>query len=325
MKASIVIVNYNSADDTLECLDSLSKIDYPDYEIILADNASSDASFVLNKIHKNFPAVKILALPSNLGFAGSNNAGIKAALDGGARCVLLLNNDTTVAPDFLSQMVKAAESDKKIGIVGAKIYYFAEKNRIWYNGGVFSWINGGRPIQDGAIDENPGDKEIRNTKYVTGCALLIKKEAVEKIGLLCENFFMYYEDIEWSLRIRGAGYKTVVAPAAHIWHKVSRSALKMGAPVIHYYNIRNALILTRMRASAPAKALVYLWSAYHYAKQIIKLIMFRDRDSKHIARAIMRGISDFYRGKYGKIDSKDLLLDNFSSRNEVILSEKSED
>src|SRR3989344_1922471 len=164
MKASIVIVNYNSADDTLECLDSLSKIDYPDYEIILADNASSDASFVLNKIHKNFPAVKILALPRNLGFAGSNNAGIKAAFDGGAHCVLLLNNDTTVAPDFLSQMVKAAESGKKIGIVGAQKYYFAEKNRIWYNGGGFSWINGGRPIPEGAFDENPGGKKKKKNK-----------------------------------------------------------------------------------------------------------------------------------------------------------------
>ena len=303
MKASIVIVNHNGADDTLECLDSLSKIDYPDYEIILADNASSDASFILNKIHKNFPAVKILALPRNLGFAGGNNAGIKAALDGGARCVLLLNNDTTVASDFLNQMVKAAESDKKIGVVGAKIYYFAEKTRIWYNGGVFSWINGGCHIQDGAIDENPDDKEIINTEYATGCALLIKREVIEKIGLLCEDFFMYYEDIEWCLRGGEAGYKTVVAPAAHIWHKVSRSASKMGVPVIHYYNIRNALLLTKMHASAPAKMLTYLWSAYHCVKQIAKLIMFRDRDSKHIARAIMRGISDFYRGKYGKIDS----------------------
>ena len=301
-KVSIIIINYNGADDTLECLDSLSKIDYPDYEIILVDNASSDASFTLNEVHKNFPAVKILAFPRNFGFAGGNNAGIKDALDGGARYALLLNNDTTVASDFLSQMVKAAKSDRNIGIVGAKIYYFAEKNRIWYNGSIFSWINGGRHIQDDAIDENPGDKEIRNTEYVTGCALLIKKEVVEKIGLLCEDFFMYYEDIEWSLRARGAGYKTVVAPAAHIWHKVSRSASKMGAPVIHYYNIRNTLILTKAHAPAPIKALVYLWSAYHCVKQIAKLIMFRDRDSKHIARAIMRGISDFYRGKYGKID-----------------------
>src|SRR3989344_9639576 len=302
-KASIIIVNHNGTEDTLECLDSLKKIDCADYEIILADNASSDASFFLNEIHKNFPAVKILALPRNLGFAGGNNAGIKAALDGGARCVLLLNNDTTVAPDFLNQMVKAAESDKKIGVVGAKIYYFAEKTRIWYNGGVFSWINGGRHIQDGAIDENPGDKEIRKTKYVTGGAPLIKKEVVEKIGLLCEDFFMYYEDIEWSLRARKAGYKTAIAPAAHIWHKVSRSASKMGAPVIHYYNIRNALLLVKIHAPIPIKALVYLWSAYHYTKQSIKLMMFRGRESKHIAQAIMRGISDFYHDKYGKIDS----------------------
>ena len=301
-KASIIIVNYNGAEDTLECLDSLSKIDYPEYEIILVDNASSDASFVLNEVHKNFPAVKILAMPRNLGFAGGNNAGIKTALDGGARYVILLNNDTVVAPDFLSQMIKAAESNEGIGIVGAKIYYFAEKNRVWYNGGTFSWTGGGRHIQDGAIDGNPDDTEIKDTEYITGCALLIKREAVEKIGLLCEDFFMYYEDIEWSLRAQKSGYKIVVAPAAHIWHKVSRTASKMGAPAIHYYNIRNALLLAKMHAPAPVKMLIYIWSAYHYAKQSIKLMMFRSRESKHIARAIMSGISDFYRGKYGKID-----------------------
>ena len=255
-KASIIIVNYNGAEDTLECLNSLKKIDYPDYEIILVDNASSDASFVLNEVHKNFPAVKILAMPRNLGFAGGNNAGIKTAIDGVARYVILLNNDTIVAPDFLSQMIKAAESDKSIGIVGAKIYYFAKKNRVWYNGGIFSWTGGGRHIQDGAVDGNPEDNEIKNTEYITGCALLIKKEAIEKIGLLCEDFFMYYEDIEWSLRAQKAGYKTMVAPAAHIWHKVSRSASKMGTPVIHYYNIRNALILAKMHAPAPVKMLI---------------------------------------------------------------------
>ena len=301
-KASIIIVNYNGAEDTLECLDSLSKIDYPEYEIILVDNASSDASFVLNEVHKNFPAVKILAMPRNLGFAGGNNAGIKTALDGGARYVILLNNDTVVAPDFLSQMIKAAESNEGIGIVGAKIYYFAEKNRIWYNGGIFSWTGGGRHIQDGTIDGNHDDTEIKDTEYITGCALLIKREAVEKIGLLCEDFFMYHEDIEWSLRAQKAGYKTMVAPAAHIWHKVSRTASKMGAPAIHYYNIRNALLLAKMHAPAPVKELIYIWSAYHYAKQSIKLMMFRSRESKHIARAIINGISDFYRGKYGKID-----------------------
>src|SRR3989304_10326069 len=95
-KASIIIENYNGAEDTLECLNSLKKITYPDYEIILVDNASSDASFVLNRVHKNFPAVKILAMPRNLGFAGGNNGGMKTALDGGARYVILLHNDTIV-------------------------------------------------------------------------------------------------------------------------------------------------------------------------------------------------------------------------------------
>lgn len=299
-RVGIIIVNYNGADDTKGCLDSLSRIDYADYEIILVDNASSDASFILSEIHKNFPKVKILALPKNLGFAGGNNAGIKLALDNGARYVLLLNNDTIVAPDFLEKMVGVGESDKNIGFVGAKIYYFSDKNRVWFNGGEFSWTGGGKHIQNGKIDTNPVDTQIKDTSYITGCALLAKKEVIEKIGLLTEDYFMYYEDIDWSLRAQKAGYRTVVAPAAHIWHKISRSASKMGAPTIHYYHIRNALILTQKHAPPLTKALVYTWSIYHYLKQTAKL-MFRSSTSKHIRQAIMNGISDFYRGKYGKI------------------------
>lgn len=297
-KIGIVIVNYNGGDDTLECLRSLENIDWGNYEIIAVDNASDDASFVLNKIHSDFPRVKILALPRNRGFAGGNNVGINCALENGAEYVILLNNDTVVAPDFATRLVEAAETDEKIGIVGAKIYYFSDKNRIWYNGGEFSWIDGGRHIQDGVIDDQPNDVKIKDTEYATGCILLIKKQAIEKIGLLSENFFMYYEDIDWSLRARKAGYRTVVAPATHIWHKVSRSAFKLGEPAIHYYNIRNALLLTKKHATVPIKVLVYAWSVWHYLKQLLKL-MFRSSTSKQISRAIMLGISDFYRRRYG--------------------------
>lgn len=297
-KISIIIVNYNGGDDTLECLRSLESANTDNHKIIVVDNASDDALFVLNKIHDNFPSVKILALPHNHGFAGGVNIGINYALENGAEYVILLNNDTVVAPDFIAQIVSAAESDKKIGIVGAKIYYFSEKNRIWFIGGEFSWTDGGRHIQDGAIDSQPNDTELKDAKYVTGCALLIKKQVIEKIGLLDEDFFMYYEDIDWSLSARKAGYRVVVAPAAHIWHKVSRSAVKMGASAIHYYHIRNALLLAKKHAPISIKALIYAWSIWHYLKQALKLV-FRDSASKLIARAIILGISDFYHQRYG--------------------------
>lgn len=300
-KVSIIIVNYNGAEDTNECLNSLKKIDYENYEVIVVDNASGDASFVLNKMHQDFSDVKILALPHNHGFAGGNNAGINHALGNGAEYMLLLNNDTVIARDFLTRMVEAAQSDECAAFVGAKIYFLNEPKRIWFNGADFSWISGGKHYQYGQIDPDPDETRLKNTGYVTGCALLARAKVIQDIGLLSEDFFMYYEDVDWSLRAQKAGYKTIVAPAAHIWHKVSRSAEKMGVPVIHYYHIRNALILTKKHAPFAVKMFVYAWSVTHYLKQTAKL-MFRDLVSKHIARAIMEGIEDFYRGKYGKMN-----------------------
>lgn len=298
-KVSIVIVNYNGAEDTTECLNSLEKIDYQNYEVIVVDNASDDASFVLNRIHRDFPKIKILALPRNHGFAGGNNTGINYALENGAEFVLLLNNDTIVAGDFLTKMIEAAESDERIAFVGAKIYFFNEPKRIWFNGADFIWTNGGKHYQYGQVDFDPDETKLKDTGYVTGCALLARAKIIQDIGLLCEDFFMYYEDIDWSLKAQKAGYKTIVAPAAHIWHKVSRSAEKMGAPMIHYYHIRNALLLAQKHTSSVIRGRVYLWSFWYYLKQIIKIILLPSK--KEVSKIIMRGIEDFYKRNFGEL------------------------
>ncbi len=300
-KVGIILVNYNGTQDSLECLASLAKITYPNYMVVVVDNASTDTHYVLERIHREFPLVQTIPVSENLGFAGGNNVGIKTALAESAEYVLLLNNDTVVAPDFVDKLVAAAESDAAIGMVGAKTYYFSERETIWFDGADFSWRQGGKHTHDGVVDINPSDATIRETTYVTGCTLLVKKEVVEKIGLLSEDFFMYYEDIDWSLHATKAGYKIVVAPASHVWHKVSRSAVKMGRPRIHYYHARNALILTKRNAPFLTRLGVYAWSVWHFKKQIIKIAIFPS--SRPIARAILRGILDFYRGKFGKTEA----------------------
>lgn len=304
---AIIIVNWNGAQDSIDCVESLRKIGYQNYKIFLIDNGSKEESVIeLRRYVEVQPPekvepqgkIKLIETSQNLGFAGGNNIGIKDALAENFDYILLLNNDTTVEPDFLDGLVKVAQSDEKIGIVGPKIYYYNEPNRIWFGGGKFTWLGGGRHLQYEEIDRNPDEKKTKETDYMTGCALLIKSEVVQKIGLLEESFFMYYEDTDWSLRARKAGYKILYVSSAKIYHKVSRSASKLGNPVIHYYHIRNALLLSKRQAPKIILVGIYIWSGFHYFKQIIKIAILPS--TRDISRMIMRGIEDFYRGKFGK-------------------------
>lgn len=299
-KVFIIVLNWNGWRDTIECLESLQKVDYPNCEVLVIDNGSADDSAERIKGFLNSPANKLRAavydLQFNLGFAGGNNFGIKFALESGADYVLLLNNDTTVAPDFLTKLIEVGESGKEIGVLGPVIYFFDEPRRIWFGG---SRIN---RLRNKAIHLHYGEMRDLGTKffetdYITGCALLIKKEVVDKIGPMTEDYFLYYEDADWNLRARKAGYKIVLAPAAKIWHKISAST-KEFSPNYIYYHVRNGLILSRRHGTVLTKSIVHLLTAWTLAKQIVKLLIPSKRSW---ARATINGISDFYRGRTGPI------------------------
>lgn len=317
--AAIIIVNWNNFNDTIECVLSLKKIRYDNYKIFLVDNGSTDESF--SKLSSlTGDKIELIETGKNLGFSGGNNIAIKRALEekfapplkfnignkntgmsaqrAGFDYILLLNNDTVVEPDFLSELVKAAESDAKIGIAGSKIYFYDEPQKIWYGGGKFTWFGGGRHLQYEKIDENPNDIKVKETEYVTGCSLLIKSDVVRKIGELDERFFLYYEDTDWSLSAREAGYEIIYVPASKVYHKVSRSSVKLGNPIVHYYHIRNALFLSRKHAPFFILIGIYMWSVAHYLKQVIKLVILPSK--REISKMIMRGIKDFYKGKFGQ-------------------------
>lgn len=217
----IIVLTWNGKADTLECLMSLGKLSYPNFRIMVVDNASTDGT--ADEVSRLHPAARILRNESNLRFAGGNNAGMRAALKERPDYVLLLNNDTVVAEDFLDRLVSAAGSDEKTGIAGPKIYYHADPRRIWYAGGRVGYWSGSishigvREIDKGQFGE------ITRTGYITGCAMLVKREVLEKIGLLDESFYIYGEDADFSLRAAGAGYELLFVPGSHLWHKVSVS------------------------------------------------------------------------------------------------------
>lgn len=216
-RVSIIILNWNSYEVTLDCLLSLRKIDYPNFEVVLVDNGSVDGS--PEKLLANAPEIRLIRNPTNLGFAGGCNVGIRDALRRGTDYLLLLNNDTIVAPDFLSQLVHVTESDETIGAASPKVLFFDHPDRLNYAGGEHRrWRLFPKPFGLRQLDDGRYDK-LREVSLLTGCAFLIKAEVVRKIGVLEEIYFHFYEDIEWSLRVVKAGYKAMYVPSAKIWHK----------------------------------------------------------------------------------------------------------
>lgn len=267
-RVSIIILNWNGREDTIECLESLYRINYPNYDVIIVDNGSRDDSaqkikeyaegnieinskfFRYNPHNKpikvfeitedeakqgefNRPAYEkfdpdrrmiLIKNKDNYGFAGGNNIGIKFALSVlNPDYVLLLNNDTVVDPNFLTELVKVAESDEKIGIVGPKIYYYDYKGRsdvIVFTGAKLTLWNG-KEYRYGfqEVDNNQWDKLISVGK-IEGSCMLIKTEVIKNIGFLKHSFFAYWEETDFCFRAREHKYDLIYVPTGKIWHKV---------------------------------------------------------------------------------------------------------
>ncbi len=294
----VIVLSWNEFDDTVECLESLQKINYFNYKIILVDNGSRDGS--IQKLQERFgneEKIKIIANSENLGFAGGNNVGIEYAMKKEADYVLLINNDTTVNKNFLTELVNAAEKNKQAGVLGSKIYYYSDPKRIWFAGGkINKLLTKGTHIGYDEIDNGQRD-EIKKYDYLTGCCLLIKKEVIKKIGVLADDYFLYYEDTDFCLRVKKAGYNCLYVPASKIYHKVSRSS-KPGSPSYIYYHTRNGLTMAKRNGSFLVKFFVYLNCLFLFIKQIIKYIFMPSK--KKWAIAVLEGERDFLLGKMGK-------------------------
>ena len=241
---AIIILNWNGRDDTLACLASLSRLDYRANKIIVVDNGSADDS--VTAIRTNFPQVTLIETGDNLGYVGGNNVGLDHARTLGTDYALLLNNDTEVAPDFLSLLIQAAEVDPTIGIVGPLIYYFDRPDVVWSAGGAIDWQRGStHMIGLNEVDQEQFGSIPHPVEFVTGCALLIKMPVIEQVGMLNTRFFAYYEETEWCVRVTRAGFKILLVPQAKIWHKISLIA-REASPQVHYYMTRNRLLFLKL-------------------------------------------------------------------------------
>jgi GT2 family glycosyltransferase len=251
-RVSIIILNWSGLKDTEECLESLQRITYLNYEVIVVDNASKgDDVKVLRERFGEY--IHIIENDENYGFAEGNNIGIRQALKSCAGHILLLNNDTIVAPEFLSELVNAAESDRKIGLAGPKIYFYDEPNKIWFAGGKISLFSASSNRGRGLVDKGQFDK-VDYVDFVSGSCMLIKRSVLESAGLLDPVYFFGIEDVDMSLRATQAGFSNVFVSASKIWHKGFSSGIKR--PDIPYYTSRNAIILARKHYRVFRKAVI---------------------------------------------------------------------
>jgi hypothetical protein len=288
-----VILNTNHRQDTLECLASLAKSTYWNHKAIVLDNASIDGS--VGAIRSAFPSVEIIELPVNLGYAGNNNIGIKAAAAQGADWVFVLNEDTVMSPDCLAHLVSVGENDPRIGIVGPMVYHHNEPTIIQSAGGKIN-----RHWESSHLAQNEEDqgqfREPRLVDWISGCGIMVRRAVIEQIGMIDARYFYFWEETEWCLRALRAGWQVIHVPQAKLWHKgVQRSYHPK--PLVAYYATRNRL-LTLSKHHAPPAA----WTAAWF--QIIRTLTSwtvrpRWRSMREHRHAMWRGVVDFLCHRWG--------------------------
>lgn len=280
-EVSIIILNYNGGKDVLECLESVMQITEPRCEVIVVDNGSTDGS--LDRIVERFPWLKIITTGSNLGFPAGNNAGIK---ESSGEWILLLNDDVVVDPEILKDLITAAESDLQVGIAGPAILYYQEPEKLWSAGGRINLWGFTEHIGKGMGLESC--RSLRCVDYITGCAMLIKREVIAKIGLLDEEYFLYFEDADYCTRARKVGFKCLYVPSPTVWHKADSEWIT--GPVQAYYYMRNGFIFACKNLAGLKRLLFTAGQMVLFPYYILKLIG-RDRKAvRHLARGFRDGL-----------------------------------
>ena len=244
-KVSIIILNWNGLEDTIECLESLEKITYPNYKIIVVDNCSkgNDAK-VLKERFGGY--IHVIENDENYGFGEGCNIGIRYALAEGADYLLMLNNDTVVDSKFLDELVKTFENTDRAGIVGPLIYCYNAPGDVWHRGGVLSLYLGSHHI-GGVV----GNKFFRNAsrfkqlQWYSGCAMMISRDVIEKVGIFDPEYFYYAEDADLGYRVYRSGYKILCSEESIIWHKGGKSTGSRLNPLSAYYGCRNSVLFIR--------------------------------------------------------------------------------
>jgi len=240
----LLVLTYNGREMVLACLESVMQSSYDNLHVVVIDNGGSDGT--PEAVREAWgDRAEVLRIEHNVKFSRANNEGIRLALKCGADYVMLLNDDTVMAPETVSELVKAAESDPAIGFVGPKIYYWKPDDQIWFAGGLIFPARG-TAAHIGIRERDHGQyDEPRDVDYITGCAMMGRCAMIERIGLLDPAYKAYYEDSDWCTRAARAGWRRVYVPSGRVWHKISASTGGQLTAYKVYHKLRSGFIFFR--------------------------------------------------------------------------------
>lgn len=292
-----VILTWNNLADTLDCLDSLQKLDYRNFRVLIVDNGSTDNTVPI--MRERCPNARIIQNMCNLGYAEGNNIGISYALKEGADFVLILNNDTIVDPGVAKELITAAQEHPEAAVFCPKIYSCDPPNQIMFAGA--KW-NSGRAMFRfiGLGEEEKGQYEtLSETETASGSAMLLRADVIPTIGYFDARYFLLWEETDWCSRVRRRGYKLLYVPTAKVWHKASRSFGGPG-PLYHYYYTRNRLLWIEKNLDGDIKFQAFRRCAKEMYWRVLELRHSNQlaRD-KSILRAQFRGWLHYVTRQFG--------------------------
>ena len=243
-----IVLNWNGREDTLRCLESLRAVEDPPVRVVVVDNGSEDGS--PEAVRAAAPWADLIETGENLGYAGGTNVGIRHALEQGAEWVVLVNNDARVEPTTFAAFRDAAAAHPRAGALAGKVFFDDGSQRLWYAGGGVNLALGyhGRVRGYGSAD-GPEFSRLEPTERATGALMAVSRAAIEAEGMLEEDLFAYVEDLEWSVRLRAAGFELLFVPEARAWHRVSGSTGGERVSTHNlYYGARNTLVVSERHA-----------------------------------------------------------------------------
>jgi GT2 family glycosyltransferase len=282
-KVFIIVLNYNGRDVIKRCLSSVFKADYPNFEVIFVDNNSKDGSFEIAKA--NFSRAVFIRNEENLGFATGCNVGIKFALERMADYVLLLNMDTEVEKDFLSRLVEVAQSQDHIGLLSPVIFN-GQNKQIWFSGGKINWLN-----MKSVHNQKIRTEDFYDSEFLTGCAMLIKSDVFRKIGLLDEDYFLYWEDADFALKSKRAGFRNVVVTASWVYH-FEKSEKNKSEKI--YWLVISGLVFFRKNTPFILRPWIKFYLLMRKTKNLLDVIFKRNP----LAPSVRRAYRDFKHAKF---------------------------
>lgn len=286
-----IILNWRQPIVTLECVRTVQQTSPPNHQILLIDNGSGDDSVPqFQATLPDIPQLNLLCLPTNVGFAAGVNTGLCWAMEQGYEYAFILNNDAFPTAKMFDHLL--AEITPDIGLLSPKIFYESEPNRLWFAGAdqhpiLLEKRNDGRKQLDA-----PQWAKSRDVDYLLGTGLLVNLAAIEQVGLLDERFFMYYEDLDWSIRFRQAGYRLRLVASAHLLHRVAVSSGGEDSPLRRYYLGRSSIIFFCRHANLGNPLAILLFRFASAVKTSLRLILTRRWATVY---AYWRGLGDGWR------------------------------